>query len=77
MKFTEFDVSQNVSVCLLVIYLPHFFIFQVATRAAFGTSLMKLAKNNDRVIAFDGDTKNSTFSEKIKVSSVSVPELRG
>jgi transketolase len=39
---------------------------KVATRLAYGTSLAKIAKNNDRVIALDGDTKNSTFSEKLK-----------
>ncbi|KAL2726534.1 transketolase-like protein 2 isoform X2 [Vespula squamosa] len=39
---------------------------QVATRLAYGTALSKLAKNNPRVIALDGDTKNSTFAEKIK-----------
>ncbi|KOX69770.1 Transketolase [Melipona quadrifasciata] len=39
---------------------------QVATRLAYGTALAKLAKNNNRVIALDGDTKNSTYAEKIK-----------
>ncbi|OXU23423.1 hypothetical protein TSAR_006106 [Trichomalopsis sarcophagae] len=39
---------------------------QVATRLAYGTALAKLAKNNSRVISLDGDTKNSTFAEKIK-----------
>lgn len=35
---------------------------KVATRQAYGTALSKLAENNQRVIALDGDTKNSTFS---------------
>ncbi|XP_011182511.1 transketolase-like protein 2 [Zeugodacus cucurbitae] len=39
---------------------------QVATRLAYGTALAKIAQNNDRVIALDGDTKNSTFSDKLK-----------
>ncbi|XP_014475838.1 PREDICTED: transketolase-like protein 2 isoform X2 [Dinoponera quadriceps] len=39
---------------------------QVATRLAYGTALAKLAKYNPRVIALDGDTKNSTYAEKIK-----------
>ncbi|XP_050444725.1 transketolase-like protein 2 isoform X1 [Cataglyphis hispanica] len=39
---------------------------QVATRLAYGTALAKLAKSNPRVIALDGDTKNSTYAEKIK-----------
>lgn len=39
---------------------------EVATRLAYGTALAKLAKSNPRVIALDGDTKNSTYAEKIK-----------
>ncbi|XP_022200407.1 transketolase-like protein 2 isoform X1 [Nilaparvata lugens] len=39
---------------------------QIATRFAYGTALAKLAANHSRVIALDGDTKNSTFSDKIK-----------
>ncbi|XP_067005653.1 transketolase-like protein 2 [Anabrus simplex] len=41
---------------------------KVATRVAYGTALVKLATGNVRVIALDGDTKNSTFSEKLKKS---------
>lgn len=40
----------------------HFTGDKVATRQAYGTALSKLAENNKRVIALDGDTKNSTFS---------------
>ena len=40
---------------------------QVATRKAFGTALLKLAKNNNRVINVDGDVKNSTFSIDLEV----------
>lgn len=36
---------------------------KVASRQAYGFALAKLGKNNDRVVAFDGDTKNSTFSD--------------
>lgn len=39
---------------------------KVATRLAYGTALAKIAADNDRVIALDGDTKNSTYSEKLK-----------
>lgn len=39
---------------------------KVATRLAYGVALTKIAANNQRVIALDGDTKNSTFSEKLK-----------
>lgn len=39
---------------------------QVATRLAYGTALAKIATNNGRVIALDGDTKNSTYSDKLK-----------
>lgn len=38
----------------------------IATRLAYGTALAKLGANNTRVIALDGDTKNSTFSDKLK-----------
>ncbi|MGE0825426.1 MAG: transketolase [Candidatus Binatia bacterium] len=37
---------------------------KVATRAAYGTALAKLGTVNPRVVALDGDTKNSTFAEK-------------
>lgn len=40
----------------------------VATRLAYGTALAKIAANNGRVIALDGDTKNSTYSDKLKKS---------
>lgn len=39
---------------------------QVATRLAYGTALKKIADTNMRVIALDGDTKNSTFSDKLR-----------
>lgn len=39
---------------------------KVATRVAYGTVLAKLAAQNPNVVALDGDTKNSTYSEKIK-----------
>ncbi|XP_021922518.1 transketolase-like protein 2 isoform X2 [Zootermopsis nevadensis] len=38
----------------------------VATRYAYGTALAKIAANNSRVIALDGDTKNSTYSDRLK-----------
>ncbi|KAL1493123.1 hypothetical protein ABEB36_011244 [Hypothenemus hampei] len=37
----------------------------IATRVAYGTALVKIAQDNPRVIALDGDMKNSTFSEKL------------
>lgn len=40
----------------------------VATRLAYGTALAKIATNNKRVIALDGDTKNSTYSDKLKAA---------
>ena len=39
---------------------------EVATREAYGTALAKLARTSPAVVAIDGDTKNSTFSEKLK-----------
>lgn len=38
----------------------------VATRLAYGTALKKIADTNMRVIALDGDTKNSTYSDKLR-----------
>ena len=38
----------------------------MATRQAYGTAVLKLAKNNDRVVALDGDMKNSTFSQEVR-----------
>jgi len=37
-----------------------------ATREAYGDALAKLAKIDSRIISLDGDTKNSTFSEKVQ-----------
>jgi len=39
---------------------------QVATRLAYGTALVKLGRTSDRLLAMDGDTKNSTFAETYK-----------
>jgi transketolase len=39
---------------------------EVATREAYGTALAKLARCCPEVVALDGDTKNSTFSERLK-----------
>lgn len=37
---------------------------EVATRKAFGDALQALAKSNSRVVALDGDVKNSTHSDE-------------
>ncbi|XP_054834767.1 transketolase [Eublepharis macularius] len=39
---------------------------KIATRKAYGLALAKLGHASDRVVALDGDTKNSTFSELFK-----------
>jgi transketolase len=39
---------------------------EVATREAYGSALAHLARSCERVVAIDGDTKNSTFAEKLK-----------
>jgi len=36
----------------------------VATREAFGSALLRIGEVDQRVVAMDGDTKNSTYSEK-------------
>jgi len=38
---------------------------KLATRQAYGTALAKLAKSHPRVVALDGDMKNSTFSQNL------------
>jgi transketolase len=37
---------------------------QVATREAYGTALARIGETDPRVVALDGDTKNSTFADK-------------
>ena len=37
---------------------------KVATREAFGTALARMGDADQRIVAVDGDTKNSTYSEK-------------
>src|SRR5215471_11402670 len=37
---------------------------KVATREAFGNALARIGEADQRVVALDGDTKNSTYSEK-------------
>jgi transketolase len=39
---------------------------KVATREAFGDALARLGDSDDRIVALDGDVKNSTFSEKFE-----------
>uniref|UniRef100_A0A8D3CI84 Transketolase n=1 Tax=Scophthalmus maximus TaxID=52904 RepID=A0A8D3CI84_SCOMX len=39
---------------------------KMATRRAYGVALAKLGEASQRVVALDGDTKNSTFSETFK-----------
>jgi transketolase len=39
---------------------------EVATREAYGTALARLGKILPELVALDGDTKNSTFSERFK-----------
>ncbi|XP_075039322.1 transketolase [Mixophyes fleayi] len=39
---------------------------KIATRKAYGLALAKLGHANERVVALDGDTKNSTFAELFK-----------
>ena len=41
---------------------------QVATREAYGVAITKLGDADSRVVAFDADVKNSTFSEKFLVA---------
>ena len=36
----------------------------VATREAYGTALLRIGEADQRIVAMDGDTKNSTFTDK-------------
>merc|ERR1712142_773031 len=38
---------------------------KIATRQAYGNALAKLAQGHNRIVALDGDMKNSTFSQNI------------
>lgn len=38
----------------------------MATRRAYGVALAKLGQASQRVVALDGDTKNSTFSDTFR-----------
>ena len=38
----------------------------VATREAYGDAIARLGDSDDRIVALDGDVKNSTFSEKFE-----------
>ncbi|XP_025270598.1 transketolase-like protein 2 isoform X1 [Camponotus floridanus] len=62
------DDAPNVNISNITLASPPNYKLgeQVATRLAYGTGLAKLAKSNPRVIALDGDTKNSTYADKIK-----------
>lgn len=39
---------------------------QISTRKAYGVALKKMGDASQRIVALDGDTKNSTFSETFK-----------
>src|SRR5471032_2968814 len=42
---------------------------KIATREAFGTALARIGEADLRIVAIDGDTKNSTFAEKFFLKS--------
>lgn len=46
----------------IVLSEPPSYKDKVATRNAYGNALAKLGRSSERVIALDGDTKNSTFA---------------
>lgn len=65
---TPVDDAPNVSIKNIKLSSPPAYNYgdSIATREAYGTALVKIAQNNSRVIALDGDMKNSTFSERLK-----------
>ncbi len=42
---------------------------EVATREAYGSALAQLGRSGQAVVAIDGDTKNSTFSDRLKAAA--------
>ncbi|XP_056641575.1 transketolase-like [Diorhabda sublineata] len=42
---------------------------KVATRSAYGTALVKMVETNQNIMAFDGDMRNSTYSEYLLKAS--------
>lgn len=59
-------VGPCVSLLNIELPSPPSYSKEIATRAAYGTALAKLASQHPRIIALDGDMGNSTFSEKVK-----------
>jgi transketolase len=45
---------------------PHKMGDKIATREAYGDAIARLGDGDDRIVALDGDVKNSTFSEKFE-----------
>ena len=41
-------------------------LLQISTRKAYGVALKRMGDASQRVVALDGDTKNSTFSDIFK-----------
>ena len=54
-----YDKLHSSNTILITIVLA---LAQIATRKTYGDALVKLGKNFNRIVALDGDTKNSTFS---------------
>ncbi len=46
---------------------------KIATREAYGTALARIGETDLRIVAVDGDTKNSTYAEKFFKNSRIVP----
>lgn len=75
---TLFISNKDHAFCVLLFNFLFYFIFfplkafslpvcvQISTRKAYGVALKKMGDASQRVVALDGDTKNSTFSETFK-----------
>lgn len=56
------DDVKSVDPSAILLSEPPNYKDKIATRAAYGNALAKLGRSSQRVIALDGDTKNSTFA---------------
>jgi transketolase len=57
---TRYAISCNKHMSAVLLHYHGYY------RQAYGTALVKIAENNDRVVALDGDMKNSTFSQNLR-----------
>lgn len=55
-----------ISMTIFLKSFSRFVCVQISTRKAYGVALKKMGDASQRIVALDGDTKNSTFSDIFK-----------